>query len=170
MNPRRRCAPHSIDSSTEPPHSPPTPMPWKTRSTTSRIGAARPIGAWPGSTPMRRVAMPMISSVTTRVALRPTRSPTWPKMAAPTGRAAKPTNWVAERQQDADERGVAGKKTCGKTKAAAVPYRKKSYHSMVVPTVLATTARARLARRDGLLTAALEDTARLLGSVPHAGE
>jgi hypothetical protein len=33
-----------------------------------------------------------------------------------------------------------GKKSLGKTRAAAVPYRKKSYHSMVVPTVLATTA------------------------------
>ena len=54
-----------------------------------------------------------------------------------------------------------GKKTLGNTSAAAVPYRKKSYHSMVVPTVLATTARSRWVRTAGLagalLAGALED-------------
>jgi hypothetical protein len=35
----------STDISTAPPHSPPTPMPCAKRSTTSRIGAARPIVA-----------------------------------------------------------------------------------------------------------------------------
>ena len=39
MKPRRLLEPHSIDMSTEPPHSPPTPMPCTIRSTTSRIGA-----------------------------------------------------------------------------------------------------------------------------------
>ena len=43
IRPRRRCLPHSIDSSTDPLHSPPTAIPWNTRSTTSRIGAAMPI-------------------------------------------------------------------------------------------------------------------------------
>src|SRR5262249_31797882 len=43
------------------------------------------------------------------------------------------------------------KNTFGKTRAAAVPYRKKSYHSMVVPTVLAATARIRLVRTSELL-------------------
>ena len=73
--PRRRCEPHSIDSSTEPPHSPPTPMPWMIRRTTSRIGAAMPQVARPGSRPIRNVAMPISISVHTRVALRPIRSP-----------------------------------------------------------------------------------------------
>ena len=45
MNPRRLLDPHSIDMSTEPPHSPPTPMPCTTRSTTSRIGAPDPMVA-----------------------------------------------------------------------------------------------------------------------------
>jgi hypothetical protein len=35
--------------------------------------------------------MPISSSVEISVALRPMRSPKWPKKAAPTGRAAKPT-------------------------------------------------------------------------------
>src|SRR5262249_13719747 len=43
-----------------------------------------------------------------------------------------------------------GKNTFGNTSAAAVPYRKKSYHSMVVPTVLATIARSRWVRTAGL--------------------
>ena len=45
MNQRWRCEPHSIDISTEPPHSPPTPMPWTTRSRVSSTGAASPIVA-----------------------------------------------------------------------------------------------------------------------------
>ena len=45
MNPRRLLDPHSIDMSTEPPHSPPTPMPCTIRSTTSRIGAQTPMVA-----------------------------------------------------------------------------------------------------------------------------
>ena len=35
--------------------------------------------------------MPISISVEMSVALRPMRSPQWPKIAAPTGRAAKPT-------------------------------------------------------------------------------
>ena len=45
MKPRRRCLPHSMDISTEPPHSPPTPMPCTIRRTISRIGAAAPMAA-----------------------------------------------------------------------------------------------------------------------------
>ena len=43
IRPRRLREPHSMDSSTEPPHSPPTPMPCATRSRVSRMGAAMPI-------------------------------------------------------------------------------------------------------------------------------
>ena len=91
ISPRRFCLPHSMDSSTEPLHSPPTATPCSTRSTTSRMGAATPIVEVPGSTPTRALASPIISSVMISVALRPIRSPQWPKMAAPTGRAANPT-------------------------------------------------------------------------------
>ena len=45
MKPRQRCLPHSMDISTEPPHSPPTPMPCAMRRITSRIGAAAPMAA-----------------------------------------------------------------------------------------------------------------------------
>ena len=41
--------------------------------------------------PMRKVATPMISSDSTSMALRPMRSPKWPKMIPPSGLAAKPT-------------------------------------------------------------------------------
>src|SRR5664280_709328 len=64
-------------------------------------------------------------------------------MAAPTGRAANPTNRVAKEARTPMYGELPGKKSLGKISAAAVPYRKKSYHSMVVPTVLARTARRR---------------------------
>src|SRR4051794_8156664 len=67
-------------------------------------------------------------------------------MAAPTGRAANPTNWVAKADSVPARMDSPGKNTAGKTRAAAVPYRKKSYHSIVVPTVLATAARMRWER------------------------
>ena len=45
MSPRRFFEPHSIDMSTDPPHSPPTATPCTSRSTVSRIGAAMPMAA-----------------------------------------------------------------------------------------------------------------------------
>ena len=42
--------------------------------------------------------------------------------------------------QGAADGSMAGKKILLKTRAAAVPYRKKSYHSMVVPIMLASPA------------------------------
>src|SRR5436305_1067765 len=47
---------------------------------------------------------------------------------------------------------TSGKNRGRKTMAAAVPYRKKSYHSMVVPIVLATIASIR-DRREGVTDA-----------------
>ena len=75
IRPRRRCLPHSMESSTEPLHSPPTATPCTSRSTTSRMGAAMPMVAVPGRTPTRALAIPIISSVMISVALRPMRSP-----------------------------------------------------------------------------------------------
>ncbi|KAF1051186.1 MAG: hypothetical protein GAK34_01604 [Delftia tsuruhatensis] len=77
--------------STAPPHSPPRPMPWATRNSSSRMGAATPICACVGSRPIRKVDTPMIISVTTRMLLRPTRSPKCPKITPPSGRVTKPT-------------------------------------------------------------------------------
>ena len=75
MNPRRFTLPHSIDSSTDPPHSPPPPMPWTSRRSVRITGAATPIVAWVGSRPIMKVATPISISVVIRVVLRPTRSP-----------------------------------------------------------------------------------------------
>src|SRR2546423_3292714 len=60
----------------------------------------------------------------------------------PTGRAAKPTQKVAKADNWAASGESFGEKNRGpKTKAAAVPYRKKSYHSMDVPIKLAIATR-----------------------------
>ena len=61
--------------STDPPHSPPTAAPCSSRRTVSSSGAAIPIVAYTGSTPINAVQIPMISRVLTSVALRPMRSP-----------------------------------------------------------------------------------------------
>jgi hypothetical protein len=46
ISPRWFCVrDHSIASSTEPPHSPPTPMPWIIRRTVSKIAPQMPIEA-----------------------------------------------------------------------------------------------------------------------------
>jgi hypothetical protein len=63
-------------------------------------------------------------------------------MAAPTGRATKPTKKVVNDRSVATKGSDPGKNFCGKTAAAATPYRKKSYHSMVVPTEAEITARS----------------------------
>lgn len=121
IRPRRLRLPHSMLMRTEPPHSPPTPMPWARRSTVRMMGAATPIVEAVGSTPIRNVAVPMRSRVVTSVALRPTRSPMCPKIAAPTGRAAKPTNSVLNDKRVPLSCELLGKNRWGKTRAAAVP-------------------------------------------------
>ncbi len=75
LRPRRRSSPDSSVIRTAPPHSPPRPSPWTNRSATSTIGAHTPIVAWVGIRPIANVAMPIISSVTTRTFLRPSLSP-----------------------------------------------------------------------------------------------
>ncbi len=75
ISPRCLRVPHSMDIRTEPPHSPPTPMPCTIRSRVSRIGAQMPMEAKVGRHPMSTVAPPMSSSVTISEYLRPIRSP-----------------------------------------------------------------------------------------------
>src|SRR5256886_12960951 len=94
----------STASSTAPPHSPPSPSPWPKRQIASSNGAARPIVAYVGSTPMITVDSPIVSSAATSVVLRPTRSPKWPKSAEPIGLA---TNAIANVANDASS-AVAG--------------------------------------------------------------
>ena len=72
-------------------------------------------------TPIRKLARPMSSRVETRVALRPILSPQCPKIAAPTGRAAKPTAYVANDARTPAYALAPGKNSFGKTSAAAVP-------------------------------------------------
>src|SRR5918997_4389987 len=55
----------------------------------------------------------------------------------PTGRAKKPTPYVAKASKVPPSGVASGKKSAPKTRAAAVPYRKKSYHSIAVPIKLA---------------------------------
>ena len=67
----------SVASSAAPDHSPPRPMPWQKRSSTRIEGAmiSKPGVEAVGSTPIRKVAMPITSRLATRVVLRPMRSP-----------------------------------------------------------------------------------------------
>ena len=53
-------------------------------------GAANPIDAYVGRKPTSTVETPITTMVTRKVYLRPTRSPTRPKMMAPNGRTRKP--------------------------------------------------------------------------------
>ena len=71
--------------------------------------------------PISTVAMPIMSSVVMRVFFRPIRSPKWPKMMAPTGRAKKATAKVPKEATVPAAVPSAGKNTTGKTRAAAVP-------------------------------------------------
>ena len=50
-----------------------------------------PIEAYVGSSPIAKVATPIISSETTSIFLRPTRSPKCPNTTPPSGRATKPS-------------------------------------------------------------------------------
>lgn len=66
--------------------------------------------------------MPMVSSEATRVALRPARSPKWPKSTEPTGRATKATPKVASEASNAPVSVAVLKNRSGKTEMAAVAY------------------------------------------------
>ena len=91
QKPRCSGLPCSETIRTAPPHSPPSAKPWMSRRVISRIGASTPTDGYVGSSPMQKVAPPIIISEMTRSFLRPIRSPKWPKTRAPTGRAKKPT-------------------------------------------------------------------------------
>ena len=67
--------------------SPAAERPWQSRASTSRTGAHQPTVLKSGRQPMTKVEAPISSSVNMRTFRRPTRSPKWPRMTAPTGRA-----------------------------------------------------------------------------------
>ncbi|CPU66485.1 Uncharacterised protein [Mycobacteroides abscessus] len=70
---------------------------------------------------MSKVPVPMIASVRTSVDLRPCLSPRRPKNMPPSGRARNPTANVPRDDSVATNEFSDGKKTAGKTIAAAVP-------------------------------------------------
>lgn len=86
-NPRRCFSACSTVSRAAPLDSPPSDTPCTIRSATSRIGAVMPSVPYDGSNPIAVVAMPIISSVVTKMDLRPIRSPRCPNSRAPNGRA-----------------------------------------------------------------------------------
>ena len=88
----------SVASKAAPLHSPPRARPWAKRMTTRRAGAQKPQPGTRavGRQPIRKVAMPMVSSDATRVPLRPNLSPKWPKTMDPSGRAMNATPKTAK--------------------------------------------------------------------------
>ena len=65
--------------------------------------------------------MPIVSIEAISVALRPMRSPKWPKIAEPTGRARKATPKVRKALSRCVSGAEAGKNSAPSTSAAAVP-------------------------------------------------
>ena len=85
------------------------------------MGASTPIVAYPGSRPIAKVDTPISSRLSTSSFLRPMRSPKWPNTSPPNGRATKPMAKVASDWSVPIVGSEAGKKTEGKTTAAATP-------------------------------------------------
>ena len=67
--------------------SPAAERPWQSRASTSRAGAHQPMVLKSGRQPIAKVEAPISRRVNIRTLRRPTRSPKWPRMTAPTGRA-----------------------------------------------------------------------------------
>src|ERR1700722_5154980 len=87
--------------------------------------------------------MPIINSVATSTGLRPKRSPMMPNTTPPSGRTTKPTPNVRNASSVPVNGSLFGKKRSPNTNAAAVPYRKKSYHSSAEPILAARITRRR---------------------------
>ena len=90
---------------------------------------------------MRKVAPPIRLTVMRNAPLRPRRSPTTPKISAPSGRKAKPAANSASAAISAGVGSSPAKKTLEMT-GARLPKMKKSYHSNAVPADEAMTTRA----------------------------
>lgn len=124
-NERRESGACSRVSDDAPACSPAAESPCARRHSTSRAGANQPICAKPGRQPMTKVESPISSRVNISTFCRPMRSPKWPRMTAPKGRAIyanpKVANDITRAAWSPD-----GKNTVGKMRAAAEPNRKKS--------------------------------------------
>ena len=74
-----------------PAYSPPAEKPCRQRKATNNTGAATPIEAAEGISPIAAVEPDISRTVTAKTRLRPTRSPSRPKNAPPSGRSANAT-------------------------------------------------------------------------------
>ena len=81
------------------------------------------------------VPAPTSSRVAISTGFRPYLSPKYPKRIPPKGRTMKPTPKVAKERRVPTRGSNLGKNSGPNTNAAAVPYRKKSYHSSAEPMV-----------------------------------
>ena len=87
--PRRELRAFSRMNTAAAPSSPPTASPCAARRSTSRIGASRPMVAYPGRNPTPAVA-PVIRKMTViNTVRRPRVSPSRPKTSAPSGRTTR---------------------------------------------------------------------------------
>ena len=136
----------SVASSAAPLHSPPRAEAWAKRMTRAgpaprRTSRAR---ARSGRQPIRKVAMPMVSSEATRVPLRPNLSPKWPKRIDPSGRAMKATPKTANELSSATVVARHSGRTAPGRRARLRSRRRRSHkNSMDVPIRLATITRPR---------------------------
>ena len=87
----------------------------------------------------------IVNSAVMNAFLRPNLSPKCPHTTPPSGRARNATPNTLNDSSAPDVGLASGKNSSGKTSAAAVPKMKKSYHSMVEPTML-TDAILRISR------------------------
>jgi hypothetical protein len=80
-----------------------------------------PTWLYVGSSPIRKVAIPIIRRVMTNIDLRPMRSPKWPQTMPPMGRAANPTAKVPNAASVPVRESNVGKNSRAKIRALAVP-------------------------------------------------
>ncbi|CAB5308646.1 hypothetical protein IST461_02809 [Burkholderia multivorans] len=132
LKPRRRFGECSATYVRAPVYSPPAANPCSIRNAMSVNGAHRPTLSYVGSSPTPIVAPPIMQIVTTKVRLRPIRSPMRPKISAPSGRIVKPTPNVSRANRNAVFESTPEKNLPAST-AASDPYNAKSYHSNAVP-------------------------------------
>src|SRR5215213_10314666 len=92
---------------------------------------------------MSVVPTPIISNVATNTGFRPKRSPMMPNRMPPKGRTTNPTPKVRNANNVPTTGSLFGKNSSPNTNAAAVPYRKKSYHSSADPILAARITRKR---------------------------
>ena len=106
----------------------------------------------------------MMPSVRISMLFRPMRSPKWPKITPPIGRAMKPIANVVYASNVPTVGSNVGKKSLLKTRLANVPYKKKSYHSIVVPIALASATVRTLFSAAWSIAFVIADTPQLLST------